>query len=431
MELLQLSSWPWLYLVVGFQTVVYLFETYLDLRQLQALKRPSLPPQLKGIVSEEKFEKSKAYQLDKSYFGLLHSVVGQIEQAAILLFGVLPWLWLRSGDILREYGYKPEDHEILQSLLFLAIQFVWSQVTDLPWSIYSTFVIEQVHGFNKQTPALFVKDLVKGYALTAIIAPPIIAGVITIVKVGGPYLAVYLWAFLLVLSLVMMVLYPLVIAPLFNTYTALPEGTLRTEIEKLAASLSYPLKKLFVVNGSIRSGHSNAYLYGFFKNKRIVLYDTLLEQCKKDDEVVAVIGHELGHWKLNHTVYTFLAQQVIWLVYMGGFQAIKGSKVLYQSFGFDSEAVLIGLLLFGFVIGPVSHTLSFVFNIVSRTFEYQADAFAVHLGYAEPLKVGLIRLQEENLSAMNLDPWYSTYHFSHPPLIDRLGAINSQSKKRL
>lgn len=247
----------------------------------------------------------------------------------------------------------------------------------------------------------------------------------------APYLAVYLWAFLLVLSVFMMVLYPVVIAPLFNTYTPLPEGDLRTGIEKLAASLKYPLKKLFVVNGSIRSGHSNAYLYGFFKNKRIVIYDTLLEQCKKDEEVVAVIGHELGHWKLNHTLYGFLGQQVIWLVYMGGFQAVKGSQVLYRSFGFESEAVLIGLLLFGFVIGPISHTLSFLFNIVSRTFEYQADAFAVKLGYAEPLKVGLIRLQEENLSAMNLDPWYSTYHFSHPPLIDRLGAIDSRSKKRL
>ncbi|KAL0712417.1 hypothetical protein Bca4012_019395 [Brassica carinata] len=382
---------PYMETVVGFMIVMYVFETYLDMRQHTALKLPNLPKTLVGVISQEKFEKSRAYSLDKSHFHFVHELVTILMDSAMLFFGILPWFWKLSGGFLPMVGLDPEN-EILHTLSFLAGVMIWSQITDLPFSLYSTFVIESRHGFNKvrRVPNTTL-DMVKGILLSVILAPPIVAAIIVIVQKGGPYLAIYLWAFMFILSLVMMTIYPVLIAPLFNKFTPLPDGDLREKIEKLASSLKFPLTKLFVVDGSTRSSHSNAYMYGFFKNKRIVLYDTLIQQCKNEDEIVAVIAHELGHWKLNHTTYSFIAVQ--------------------------------------HTVIPLQHLVSFGLNLVSRAFEFQADAFAVKLGYAKDLRPALVKLQEENLSAMNTDPLYSAYHYSHPPLVERLRAIDGQDKK--
>ncbi|KAL6565953.1 CAAX prenyl protease 1 [Orobanche hederae] len=421
-------AFPYMEAVVGFMILVYLFESYLDSRQHAALKLTTLPKPLVGVISQEKFEKSRAYSLDKSYFHFVHEFVAILLNSTILYFGILPWFWKRCGEFLVYAGLNAEN-EILHTLAFLAGVLFWSEITDLPFALYSTFVIEARHGFNKQTVWLFFRDMIKGIVLAVLIGPPIVAAIIFIVQKGGPYLAIYLWAFMLIVSLVMMTLYPVLIAPLFNKFTPLPEGDLRAKIENLASSLKFPLKKLFVVDGSKRSSHSNAYMYGFFK-KRIVLYDTLIQQCKDDEEeVVAVIAHELGHWKLSHTMYSFIALQVLTSLQFGGYTLVRNSKDLFQSFGFNTQPVFIGLYIFERTVMPLSHLVNFLFNLVSRAFEFQADAFAKKLGYAAPLKAGLIKLQEENLSAMNTDTWYSAYHYSHPPLVERLAAIDEPDKK--
>ncbi|KAF3796506.1 CAAX prenyl protease 1-like protein [Nymphaea thermarum] len=383
-------EFPYMEAVLGFMILMYIFETYLDMRQHSALRLPTLPKPLLGVVSHEKFEKSRAYSLDKSRFHFVHEAFTIAMDSSILYFGALPWCWKKSADLLISMGLNPEN-EILHTLAFLAGVMLWSQIIDLPFSLYSTFVIEARHGFNKQTIWLFFRDMFKSMCLSLVLGPPIVSAIIVIVQKGGPYLAIYLWAFVFVLSLVMMTLYPVLIAPLFNKFTPLPDGDLRQRIEQLAASLKFPLKKLFVVDGSTRSSHSNAYMYGFFNNKRIVLYDTLIQQCKNGEEVVAVIAHELGHWKLNHTMYSFVAVQ--------------------------------------HTVIPLQHLVSFVLNLVSRAFEFQADAFAKKLGFGAPLRAGLVKLQEENLSAMNTDPWYSAYHYSHPPLVERLAALDAPDKK--
>ncbi|XP_043715120.1 CAAX prenyl protease 1 homolog isoform X3 [Telopea speciosissima] len=383
-------AFPYLEGVLGFMILMYIFETYLDLRQHVALKLPTLPKPLVGIISSEKFQKSRAYSLDKSHFHFVHEAVSILMDTAILYFGVLPWFWKLSGEFLVYVGQNPEN-EILHTLAFLAGVMIWSQVTDLPFSLYSTFVIEARHGFNKQTVWLFFRDMFKGICLSIILGPPIVAAIIVIVQ--------------------------------------LPDGELREKIENLASSLMFPLKKLFVVDGSTRSSHSNAYMYGFFKNKRIVLYDTLIQQCQNNEEVVAVIAHELGHWKLNHTMYTFILVQVLTFLQFGGYTLVRNSKDLFQSFGFDTQPVLIGLIIFQHTVIPLQHLVSFGLNLVSRSFEFQADAFAKKLGFVKALKAGLVKLQEENLSSMNTDPWYSTYHYSHPPLVERLAALDESDKK--
>ncbi|KAJ4954196.1 hypothetical protein NE237_031028 [Protea cynaroides] len=414
--------------VVGFMILMYIFETYLDVRQHAALKLPTLTKPLVGVISREKFEKSRAYSIDKSCFHFVHEAVSILMDICILYFGVLPWFWKISGEFLVYVSVNPEN-EILHTLAFLAGFMIWSQVTDLPFSLYSTFVIEARHGFNKQTIWLFFMDMLKEICLSIILGPPIVAAVIVIVQKGGPHLAIYLWGFMFFLSIVMMTIYPILIAPLFNKFTPLPDGELKEKIENLASSLKFPLKKLFVIDGSTRSSHSNAYMYGFFKNKRIVLYDTLIQQCKNDEEVVAVIAHELGHWKLNHTMYTFIAVQVLTFLQFGGYTLVRNSKDLFKSFGFDTQPVLIGLIIFQHTVIPLQRLVSFGLNLLSRSFEFQADAFAKKIGYLKALRAGLVKLQEENLSSMNTDPWYSTYHYSHPPLVERLAALDESDKK--
>ncbi|WOL06287.1 CAAX prenyl protease [Canna indica] len=422
-------AFPYLEAVLGFMIFMYFFETYLDIRQLAALKLPTLPKPLEGVISEEKFKRARAYSIDKSHFHFIHEAVTILMDTTILYFGILPWFWKVSGNLVANFGLDAEN-EIIHTLSFLAGVMIWSQVTDLPFSLYSTFVIEARHGFNKQTMWLYFRDMFKGICISILLGPPIVAAIIIIVQKGGPYLAIYLWAFMFVLSLVMMTLYPILIAPLFNKFTPLPDGGLREKIEKLAASLKFPLKKLFVVDGSTRSSHSNAYMYGFFNNKRIVLYDTLIQQCKNEEEVVAVIAHELGHWKLNHTMYSFIAVQILTFLQFGGYTLVRNSKDLFESFGFDTQPILIGLIIFQHTVIPLQHLVNFGLNLVSRTFEFQADAFAKKLGYAKSLQAGLIKLQEENLSAMNTDPWYSAYHYSHPPLVERLAAIEEPDSKK-
>ncbi|XP_065859735.1 CAAX prenyl protease 1 homolog [Euphorbia lathyris] len=421
-------AFPYMEAVLGFMIFMYIVETYLDFRQYTALKLPTLPRTLEGVISQEKFKKARAYSLEKSYFNFVHEFVTILLDSAILYFGILPWFWKKAENFVLLVGLSPEN-EILHTLAFLGGVMIWSQITDLPFSLYSTFVIESRHGFNKQTIWLFFRDLIKGICIAIVLGPPIVSAMILIVQKGGPYLAIYLWAFTFVLSIVMMTVYPVLIAPLFNKFTPLPEGELRTKIEALASSQKFPLKKLFVVDGSTRSSHSNAYMYGFFKNKRIVIYDTLIQQCKDEEEIVAVIGHELGHWKLNHTTYSFIAVQILTLLQFGGYALVRNSTDLFRSFGFDTQPVLIGLIIFQHTVIPLQHLVNFGLNLVSRSFEFQADAFAKKLGYASALRAGLVKLQEENLSAMNTDPWYSAYHYSHPPLVERLGALDEADKK--
>jgi len=320
--------------------------------------------------------------------------------------------------------------EIARSVVFTVGFTIVQMLIKLPFSIYGTFYLEQRHGFNKTTKFTFVTDMIKSICLMVVFTPIIEGLIIPIITYGGKFLAIYLWAFMFALALVMMTIYPVLIAPLFNKYDPLEEGPLKQKIEALALKLEFPLTKLFVMDGSKRSGHSNAYMYGFFKNKRIVLFDTLLKQCAdNDDEVVAVLAHELGHWKLGHTVFTFSTMQLITFLQFGVFTVVRNTPAIYKAFGFVDRPAIISLMLFQQIISPVDHVVGLLQNCLSRRFEFQADKFAVDLNYAKELRGGLIRLQEENKSSTNIDPWYSAYHHTHPPLVERLKALNLKKKE--
>ncbi|CAG8456872.1 11426_t:CDS:2 [Funneliformis mosseae] len=413
---------PYKEFVLAFSWAVYIFEQYLGVRQYRKLREPNPPKSLQDIEEiREKFHKTQEYGLDKAKFGFVSGLFGQVQSTWIIVWDVLPWLWNLSGEWLTYAGYGT-DYEITQSLIFTVTITTMLYFISLPLSLYYTFVIEERHGFNKMTLGLFVMDTVKGFLITGVIGLPIIALGLQIIKWSGDNFYFYVWVFMIIFNFILLTIYPTLIQPLFNKVTPLPEGELREQIEALAARINFPLKKLHVIDGSKRSGHSNAYFYGFFKNKQIVIYDTLIEQAN-NEEILAVVGHELGHWSLNHSVKVLTIYQIHNLFLFFVFSQFISNTVLYRSFGFETQPTLIGFILFQFIYAPIENVVAFLMNILSRKHEFEADAFAKKLGYGKQLRTGLIKIQIKNLGNINNDAWYSAYHFSHPPLPERLNAL--------
>ncbi|XP_066573715.1 CAAX prenyl protease 1 homolog [Amia ocellicauda] len=445
------------YSVLLFSWTVYLWEAYLAHRQRKVYRSTShVPVELGKIMDTETFEKSRLYQLDKSTFSFWSGLYSEMEGTLILLLGGIPFLWRTAGLLIGRAGLGPE-YEISQSLMFLLLATLFSAFTGMPWSIYNTFVIEEKHGFNQQTLGFFLKDAVKKFLVTQCILLPVTSLLLYIIKIGGDYFFIYAWLFTLAVSLVLVTIYADYIAPLFDKFTPLPDGDLKQDIEAMARSIEFPLTKVYVVEGSKRSSHSNAYFYGFFKNKRIVLFDTLLEdysplnkagepepehteendaaetkakpknkkQGCNNPEVLAVLGHELGHWKLGHTVKNIVISQMNSFLCFFLFAVLIGRKELFTAFGFhDSQPTLIGLMIiFQFIFSPYNELLSFCLTVLSRRFEFQADTFARNMGKASELYSALIKLNKDNLGFPVADWLFSTWHYSHPPLLERLRAL--------
>ncbi|ELK19500.1 CAAX prenyl protease 1 like protein [Pteropus alecto] len=373
--------------VLLFSWAVYLWETFLAQRQRRIYKTTThVPLELGQIMDSETFEKSRLYQLDKSTFSFWSGLYSEIEGTLILLFGGIPYLWRLSGRFCGSAGFGPE-YEITQSLVFLLMATLFSALTGLPWSLYNTFVIEEKHGFNQQ---------------------------------------------------VLVTIYADYIAPLFDKFTPLPEGKLKQEIEVMAKSIDFPLTKVYVVeeeysvlNKDIQEesgmeprndgeGDSEE-IKAKVKNKK---------QGCKNEEVLAVLGHELGHWKLGHTVKNIIISQMNSFLCFFLFAVLIGRKELFAAFGFyDSQPTLIGLLIiFQFIFSPYNEVLSFCLTVLSRRFEFQADAFAKKLGKAKDLYSALIKLNKDNLGFPVSDWLFSMWHYSHPPLLERLQALKNSKQ---
>ncbi|OBT83850.1 STE24 endopeptidase [Pseudogymnoascus sp. 03VT05] len=420
---------PWKKLIVGFSLAQYLFESYLSLRQYQVLKNTRPPKVLANEVSQEVFDKSQAYGRAKAQFSFVSSLYGQIQNTAFIYYDILPKLWTLTGSWLIQFAPTRFSGEISHSIVFVLTFIIIQQVLSLPTSIYSTFVLEEKFGFNKQTPKVFVTDILKSQMLAFILAPPILAGFLKIVQKTGNQFFYYLWLFGAALQVFMITVYPITILPLFNKLSPLDPGALKTGVEGLAARLNFPLKELYVIDGSKRSAHSNAYFFGLPWKKHIVIYDTLIEKSETE-EVVAVLAHELGHWSLGHTTRLFAISQVHFFYIFSLFSVFINNKSLYRSFGFHTEMpIIIGFILFSDALAPMDTVIKLLMNILSRRYEFQADEFAQKLGYSTELAKSLIKLQIQNLSTMDADWMYATYHFSHPILSERLGALGWHGEK--
>ncbi len=421
---------------------LFLFNFYVDKRQqakiLSAQQNRQLPSHLVGLFQQDTFEKSNDYGADKASFGLFESCFSFIQGNIALLLGFMPFMWDYSAKVAHSQTFLiPAESsdlrvEMMVTCVFIALTTIVEIVLAFPFSVYSTFWIEEKHGFNKQSFGLFMKDKVIAFILQVLIGSPLLCAFVWIVNKCGEHFYLYTWLLFLVFSIIMLTLFPVLIAPLFNKYEPLEEGPTRDAINKMAADLKFPLTKLFVVDGSARSSHSNAYFYGFFNNKRIVLYDTLIKTTTLP-ELLAILGHEMGHWALGHTMMGFIITQLYIFIMFLSYSYFQHSADMFTAFGFAAGGqppTIIGLLLFMQTIWlPVDKIASIALNWNSRRLEFQADAFAKDLGMGEDMKSALIKISKENLGNLVPDSIYSLVHYSHPPVIERLQALDDNVGK--
>lgn len=431
----------------------WLWDSYLLLRQYRIYKTTErVPDVLKDTIDHETFLKAKRYSIDKARFGFLSSIFGQIQSTVTICFFLMPYFWKLSNQIMTEtMGFSRSETiewEIFQTIMFTLVTSVVTTLIDLPLGIYNTFVIEQRHGFNKQTPRFYAWDKIKQFAISFLITSPVMAGAVYIVRKGGPYFFFYLWVLCFVVVLLLFFFHG-EIAALFDKFTPLQPGDLRDRIELLATSIGFPLHNIFIVEGSKRSAHSNAYLGGMFSKKRIVIYDTLIAGYNLDkeekaakiddtkaentkgcdtDEILAVLCHEIGHWRCGHLMKRLTFAEVNYFFMFMIFSKFYQDKAFFAAFGFNDEMpVIIGLALLMMVLTPYNELLGFISTSLTRRFEYQADAFAKKLGHAQKLKTALIKLNLDNLGFPVYDHLYSKFNHSHPTLIQRLSALDKKS----
>jgi len=428
----------WKFYVLSVSWAVCLFESYLTWRQYPNYSKKEPPAALKEHFDPETFEKSQIYGKDKAKFGIFKGLVGQGIDTAIIYYGAYAYLWQVAGNLIARFGYGTE-YEIVQSNVYCALLLVLSSIPSIPFSLYSTFVIEERHGFNKTTPLVFVTDLLKGWLVAFALGGPFLSIFLWIFKWAGNRFVPWLTAFMLAFQMIMVVLYPLVIQPLFNKLSPLQDGELRTRIEALATHLKFPLKHLYEIDGSKRSSHSNAYFYGLPWSKHIVIFDTLMK-ASKPDEVEAVLAHELGHWYYMHPTKMMVTSQLNIFSILALFPAFLHAPPVLRSFDFPPSVAanpptIIAFSLFNMIVTPIEAVVGIFMNMLSRKYEWEADRFACELeeklGVAEMSDMGdrlgraLTDIHVKNLSTVWVDWMYSAYHYSHPTLTERLKALEA------
>ena len=388
----------------------FALERYLSFLNLSYSKN-ELPAILKDIYDADKYSKQQDYFRTNQRFGMITSSFGFLVTLAMYLCGGFAWV---DGLV-----QSITTNTILVSILFFGILFFANDIISMPFQWYDTFVIEERFGFNKITPKLFVLDKLKGYGMGMVLGGGLMSLIIWIYTLTPTYFWLLAWATVTVFSLFMTMFYSQIIVPLFNKQTPLAEGELRTEIEKFANKSGFNLANIFVIDGSKRSTKANAYFTGLGAKKRIVLYDTLMDKMTTD-EIVAVLAHEVGHYKHKHTLINFLLSIPSTLLLFFAFGYILQSDSFAQAVGGKVASFHLNALVFSILYSPFSLILDLGTNELSRKFEYQADAFAAKYGYARQLESGLKKLTASSLGNLMPHPLYVFFHYSHPTLFQRI-----------
>jgi len=396
--------------------IIFILNTVSEWLNLSYMK-PELPSEFKDIYSQEEYEKSQNYTTEKTKFGILSE---SFELILTLCF------WFIGGfNFLDKFVVGLSDSSIIQGLYFISFLIIGQSIFTLPFSIYSTFVIEEKYGFNKTTIKLFIMDILKSIFLGAIIGLPILAGILYLLGGMGLYAWLYTWVGLTIVSLLITYIAPTWIMPIFNKFTPLEDGKLKSIIMNYAKKIEFPLKNLFIIDGSKRSTKSNAFFTGFGKNKKIALYDTLLEK-QSDKEILAILAHEIGHYKKKHILKSMIISILHTGVLLFLLQYFLTSEGLYEAFYMERMSIFAGLIFFSMLFSPIEMILSIFMNILSRKNEYEADKFAKENGdLGEYLISALKKLSLNNLSNLTPHPFYTLLNYSHPTVMDRIKALRS------
>ena len=404
----------WLFLIIGLVIFNYLFSTVLDFINGKNW-RTEIPPVMKDFYPEDKYLKAKNYSKEKGKVSLISSTLSTLITLLFLVFDGYGWL-----DNFISLYY---DIPFLKSGIFFLVLFILSDFISIPFSCYNTFVIEEKYGFNKTTVKTFVLDKIKGYLLTLIIGGILLFGAIYIVSLLENGFWVWLWISLSVIMLLVNMFYADLIVPIFNTLTPLESGDLREKIESYTNKVGYSLKNIYIIDGSKRSSKANAFFSGLGPRKTIALYDTLVEK-HTEEELVAVLAHEVGHYKKKH-VFTslFLTISQLGLMCFLLETCLKVGEIS-QAFGGKEMVFHLGLVAFGILYSPIGTILSILMNINSRKNEFEADHYAKTTYSGAALELALKKLSADSLSNLYPHPFYTFIHYSHPPLLKRLSALN-------
>lgn len=412
----------------------YLFETYIQYRQYQVLKETQVPKELRLEISQETYDKSQEYSRAKARFNFANELYSLTKDLIYVNSNAFVALWNISGHVSAFFGSKMLSRffggVMSQSLLFFGISSLISVVELIPSQYYYNFVLEEKFGFNKQTKSLFFIDLIKSLVLSIVLGTPFIYGLLRIVNAYGRSFVLYACGLVLVFILAIQTLAPTFILPLFNKFSPLEEGELKTEIEKLATDHKFPLHSLTTMDGSKRSSHLNAMFIGLPWSKKIALFDTLVEKLSTA-EIVAVLGHEIGHWRLGHTLQMTGLMLVTTGSVFGAYLLFMFNESLVRLFGFQRLETMVALHLFFYLYTPMSCLTSFLTNAFTRKNEFEADDFAKDCGHGHELSTGLIKMSKDELLVFRCDPLYSAYHFTHPPLTERLANLSYFSKEKV
>lgn len=408
----------WIIIIVAL-VIEFVISNVANLLNLKALKL-ELPVVLEGIYKPEEYRNSQEYTRTTMYFAFVEST---FSLALLLTF------WFTGGFnfldvVVRSWGFT----SIVNGLLYIALLLLAYSLLILPFSIYATFVIEERFGFNRTTPRTFVLDRVKGLVLAVLLGLPLLAGILAFFEFTGSYAWLYCWLAVTIFSLILQFIVPTWIMPLFNKFTPMEPGALKDAILKYIHSVDFPVKNLFVMDGSKRTSKSNAFFAGFGKNKRIALFDTLIAKHTVP-ELVAVLAHEVGHYKKKH----FLQGLIISILHSGVIffllAVLLDSPSLYQAFYMEQLSIYAGLLFFSLLYTPVEMLLSIVLQVVSRKHEYEADRFAVEtITESQSMVSALKKLSASNLSNLSPHPFFVFLNYSHPPLLKRVVAIQRHEK---
>lgn len=379
-----------------------------------------IPEAFKGTVDKEELKRINRYTFDNTNFSLVETIAGDIVFLFIILSGILPWL----AKPLSQFNF------VLAGLIFFAIPAFLSAAMDLPFGYYHSFVLEERYGFNTTTLKIWVSDLIKALVLGCILGGILLSSLLLMVKYAGNTWWIWTWAIFLGFQLLMTVLYPTVIAPLFNKFTPLEDPDLIKKIEELAEREGLSIKGIYQMDATKRSKHTNAYLSGLGKAKRIVLFDSLI-QAHDTDEIVAVLAHEIGHFKKNHIKKQLAITAVASFLLFYLASRMITWEAMYQSFGFSVMPAYAGIFLVGVLWQPAGFFLSPMAMSISRRFEREADLYCMRITKSsEPLIRALKKMAKENLSNLLPHPLYVWFNYSHPPLVERIKRLEGYDVPR-
>ncbi len=403
----------WIVIIILFHYLLDLFLVALNIRAM----KPILPPEVSSVYDDEAYARSQRYARDHALLDLVASAISTLVTLLLFITGSFGWLdsWIRGFTV----------HPIAMTLVFFAILGFIADLAGVPVQLYGSFVIEKRYGFNRLTPGTFILDKLKSWMLAMFLGGPLLTLVVWFYMLTGSGFWWIAWILVTLFSLIITFFYSSLIVPLFNRQTPLEEGSLRRSISAFADRVGFRVGNIYMINGSKRSTKANAYFTGFGRKRRIVLYDTLVDDLE-EKEVVAVLAHETGHYKLNH-IWTGLAASVLQTgLMLFLFSLLIDSDVLARSVGATLPSFHIGALVFAVLYSPVSLLTGILMNLLSRKNEFSADAFAARWGAGEALASGLKRLSVKNLSNLTPHPVYAFMHYSHPPLLTRLRRLQDE-----